>query len=216
MLVVFAVSVVAASAASAATPEFKPVPTKKKLTGTTKGTIWEFDSGVITISCTKSSTTGEITTATTVGKVVIVYTGCTDSGPGESNCPANSPGAKAGEIVTKSLGGELGTVAVAEAASGVGLRLKPETKTKLFELAENKCFGGESITGSVAAEVAVIGKKQVTNKLVLTGAGQNQSIKEIKLDSGVVEKPRLLTSALEGGFMSTHEELTFEEALEVS
>jgi hypothetical protein len=208
-----------AGVAAAATPEFKPVPAKKKFTAT--GGITRFaDQGYgYQIECTKSSSSGEVTGAHTVGKVTIVYTGC--EGIKDGTCSVNTLGAKAGEIVTKVLAGELGTVAKTQASSGVGLRFKrEESKPTLFILAENKCEGalGEesSYTGAVAAEVSVLGKKQTTNKLAFALNGSDgQAIQEITLDSGVVENPELLMFASTLTLQNTSE-LTFEEPVEVT
>lgn len=203
---VLAMSAVTASAASAVTPEFKPVPAKKKLTSTSGKVVLKW--GANEATCTKSTATGEITGAKTVGKVVVKFTGCEIHGSG--HCLLNSGGAEPGEIITKSLGGELGTVKTTEAASGVGLLLKPEVERQWATLEANSCTGETAVTGSVAGEVAVVGKKQATNKLAIKPA-----IKEIKLDSGTLADP-VLTAWSTTVTMTSTDELTFEEALEVT
>jgi hypothetical protein len=209
-----ALSLATAGVAAAATkPEFKPVPTKKKFTVSGGTSYWGY--GGRTIDCAKTSVTGEIDSAETVGNVVVVYTGCKSSGNIYSNCPVNSTGAKAEEIVTKPLDGELGTAATSQAPSGVGLLFKPESKTKWFELEENKCTGGATFTGKLAAEVVAIGKKQAVNELVLKKGTNGEKIKEITLDSGVVEKPELETAGSEMSIEAT-EYVTFEEPVEVT
>jgi hypothetical protein len=215
LIAVFAVSAAAASAASAATPEFKPVPTKKKFKGTGSLTKLTFNNGTEVVECEKSSTSGEVLGARTIGKVVVVFSNCKTSGTKGSGCPVNSAGAHEGEIVTKPLGGELGTVAAGEAPSGVGVLLKPEAEKTWAQLAESKCLPATKITGTLAAEVAVIGKKQLTNRLVFAASGTKQAIATIKLDSGVQEHPELVmfSSTLT---LASSDELTFEEALEVT
>jgi hypothetical protein len=216
-LAVLAMSAMAVSAASAATkPEFKPVPTKKKFTITGGVSKWVY--GGQEIYCTKTSATGEVIGADTVGNVVVAYSGCKSSGTGGANCPVNSVGAKAGEIAVRTLTGELGTVAPSQAASGVGLRLEPESKNKWFTLEVNKCTPAETFTGELAAEVPVIGVKQATNKLVLAAApagGKGEKIKEITLDSGVTEKPELEAFGAIPSLELT-DEVKFEEAVEIT
>jgi hypothetical protein len=211
LVAVLAMSAVTAAAASATTPEFKPVPAKKKFTGASGALVWEWGEGSEKIACSKGSTTGEITSARNVGDVVMAFTGCKSSSATKSNCPINSKGAKAEEIVTAPLTGELGTLTV---GSKVGLRIEGSPK-KWFTAVENACTWEAAWTGSVAAEVGSIGVKQTTSKLVFSGSKGQQGITEIKLDSGVVEKPELVTFSA-GVSTATTDTLTFEEPVEVT
>jgi hypothetical protein len=69
---------------------------------------------------------------------------------------------------------------------------------------------GPGVTGSLAGEVATIGKKQSTNKLVFPAP----NIREIAVKSGSVEP--VLSGYLFAQFTAQGtDELTFEEALEV-
>jgi hypothetical protein len=212
---VFAMSAVTAAAASATTPEFKPVPTKKKFTSNGGALKMTWDNGVWLLECAKSSSTGEVTGSTTIGKVVVTLTGCKGSiNSGSSYSSVSSKGAKAGEIVTVPLAGELGTVASTEAASGVGLMLKPETGKALFRFAEG-AFGEEVVSGSVASEVAQVGKDQTTNELAFKLVEGHDAIGKIKLDSGLTETPALAMGSSRGTILWT-DGLSFEEALEVT
>jgi hypothetical protein len=169
---------------SAVGPEFNPVPTAKKFTGSGGESRWAWSGGV-TIACSAGSTTGEIAGPRTIGHVIIVFTGCKSSDSGHSNCPINTVGAKAEEIVTQSLAGELGT---ATTSKEVGLRLKAETGTKWFTTIGTECGSPEAQwTGSLAGVVSPIGKKQTTGKLHFV----SPNISEFTLDSGTIEKPRL-------------------------
>jgi hypothetical protein len=218
LVAVFAMSAVTAAAASATTPEFKPVPAKKKFTATGGEARLEDKGLQYEITCTNSSASGEVTGARTVGGVVLVLTGCTGRGELGSGCPITTVGAKAGEIVTGALGGELGTVAKTQASSGVGLRFKrPEGKKTIFTIEESRCVGEEAaFSGSIAAEVSVVGKKQTTNKLAFAlNSSSGQAIEEITLDSGELEKPAFEDFASRVTLKNT-DELTFEEALEVT
>lgn len=214
-LAMLALSLATAGVAAAATkPEFKPVPTKKKFTSTAGGGTWKYLGGE-KIHCTNSSLAGEISSAQAVGKVLITWTGCTSINLKGEECAANSEGAKAGEIVTKPLSGELGTVAKGEAETGVGLLFKPESKKNWFLLQGNKCALGVAFAGTLAAEVEYVGVKKATNALIVEGAGEGLKIKEITLDSGLVEKPRF--EAFDKGVtFDTVYELTFEEPVEIT
>jgi hypothetical protein len=215
LVAVFARSAVTVAVASAATPEFKPVPAKKKFASSGGVLRMSWDDGVWLLECAKGSTIGEVTGSATVGKVVVTLTGCKGSiNSGGSFSSVSSKGAKAGEIVTVALGGELGTVASTEAVSGVGLRLKPETGKALFHFAEG-VFGEEAVSGSVASEVAQVGKDQTANELAFKLVEGRDAIAKIKLDSGLSEDPALAMGS-SSGTISWTDGLTFEEALEVT
>jgi hypothetical protein len=217
LVAVFACSAVAVASASAALPEFKPVPTKKKFTDTS-GAVY-FRAGTETIKCTASTTSGEITSTSTLGKTVEKLTGCQWQTAG-GVCPLHSVGAKEGEIVTNSLTGELGTVfTTKEAASGVGLLLEPTTGTVWATIAPSAgpCNSIETaLEGKVAGEVAAIGKKATTNTLVFGVTSGKQDIKEITLDSGKVVKPKFSGWGIAAWTTEASDALTFEEALEVT
>jgi hypothetical protein len=211
LVAVFAMSAVTAAAASAVKPEFKPVPAKKKFTGKAPSYTWEH--GGQKIECTESSLAGELTGAQTVGKVVITWSGCR-SITGVEQYPVNSEGAKAGEIVTKPLSGELGTVAKSEAESGVGLRFKPESKKNWFVLQERN--GYEPVfAGTLAAELSGLSLSTKHTLFPRKGKSEGMKIKEITLDSGVVEKPRFEAGGKEVS-LETDYQLTFEEPVEIT
>lgn len=217
LVAVFVCSAVAVASASAALPEFKPVPAKKKFTGTAPGAKIVFNNGTEVLECAKAATVGEVLSAKTIGKTIVTFTSCEYTTGGGSGCSVNSVGAKAGEIVTKPLVGELGTVKTTEAPSGVGLLLKPETEKVWTDLVEDRCWGANKITGSLAVEISTVGKKQITNKLVMSRAtsGNREAIREITLDSGKLENPELVMFSSTATLEST-DELKFEEALEVT
>jgi hypothetical protein len=216
LIAVFAMSAVAASAASAALPEFKPVPTKKKFTGSSGELAVMMDLTVERIICTASKTSGEITGAATMAKVVVKLTGCQYQN-GSIGCPAKTHNANAEEIVTEPLSGQLGSVATTEAASGVGVLLKPENKYAIIAETEASCGHGVGVLeGSVAGEITTVGKKQLTTQFVFTPTKEfgSDKIKQITLASGVA-KPALSwqfgTAYIRGTVGAT-----FEEALEVT
>jgi sorbitol-specific phosphotransferase system component IIA len=180
-------SLTAVPAASASPPEFNP--------GTSNPSIGEGStvaletSSTQAITCTKITSTGEITGAKTVGSVVIVFHGCS-SKEGEG-CSLKSTGQGAGLIRTETLDGELGSVKKAEAASGVGLLILPTSGTKFVEL-EGPCLltSPSPITGQVAAEVTPIRSLSKDGKLILLGSGGTQDIRSINI-LGTIVAPRL-------------------------
>jgi hypothetical protein len=184
-------------------PEFKPLPTKRKFTSTGGATDMTRSAGYYKMDCTASSSSGEITGARTLGKVTMVLTGCKGR-YGTVECAIQSEGAKEGEIVTKLLSAELGTIV----PSGVGVMYKPETGKNWFTL--QGCLGESVVTGTMAQEVELFAKG-----LTHSFDWSSESLKEIKLDSGTLEKPRLTTDAelIEGENSST---LKFEEEVEIT
>src|ERR1700728_2936547 len=101
-LAMLALSLATAGVAAAATlPEFKPVPTKKKFTSTSGTLTWKMAEE--TIVCTKSTIAGEVTGASTLGKMVMKLTGCAFRVDGEE-CPIKSTNTTTeGEVVTNAL-----------------------------------------------------------------------------------------------------------------
>jgi hypothetical protein len=195
-------------------PEFKPFPTKRKFTSAGGSlSVWVGAAGA-TLQCSASSSTGEVTGGKTLGNIVITWTGCKVAPSGEAECSASSEGAKEGEIVTKTLGGELGTVATGEAASGVGLLVKPTKNSEWLTFAGSKCLEEGVLSGSAASYVGPLHTKKTTYELPYSA-----EIKEIKLGSGTVTKPRLSYGAgsfeILGAFTMPGK-TTFEEELEIT
>jgi hypothetical protein len=205
-------AVVVSSAVAATTPEFKPVPSKKKFTDGSGEVVFRLASGEY-VACGKSSATGEITGARTIGKTVLKLTECKiHASAGGTSCPLKSVGAAEGEVVTADLDGELGTLKTTEAPSGVGLLLKYEgSKGSIAKLEKNACASETFLGGSFVGEIATVGKSQTTNKLVVSA----HSSEPIDLDSGIEEISELEAwgSALT---MAASDELKFEEAVEVT
>jgi hypothetical protein len=212
LVAVFAISAVAASAASAALPEFKPVPSKKKFTSTGGVSTWA--GGGETINCSKSSTSGEITSATTLGDVIVKYTGCTIKTPNGFECPIKSRAGGKEEILMEPLKGELGTI-VPKPASGSDVGLLLQTVSgKGWAVLESECATDATLSGSLAGSVEVGGYGK-TNTLRYTAPGGVQEIKEMKMDSGTVVKPKLTAFSATWAISAT-DPLKFEESLEVT
>jgi hypothetical protein len=208
LVALLALAVMASAATAATTPEFKPVPTNKKFTGSSGTVTWVW--GGLELTCEHSSLTGEITSARKVGSAKDVFTGCKAlASGGSSDCAIRSVGAKEGEIATVSLDGELGTTS--ESSSGVVILLQPESGSSWSTLERNNCTGETKVTGKLAVEVKDLGKKQTTNELVSIA----KPVNTIVLDSGKESFAELeaWSTTLELGFS---DEVKFEEAVEVT
>lgn len=198
-------------------PKFTPV-NGQEIHGSSGTVKFEVYGG--TITCTSSTTTGNVTGASAVSKVVLTLTGCKGKKTSGVECEERSEGAKAGEIVTKPLKGELGATTAKEAASGVGVYLEAETapssatwwKTSQECLPENK-----QIYGTAAAEVVTIGKKQTTNELVFATEKNATKIKKLTLtSSGKTVEPELLSWNSSRATVEDGDALTFGEPTEVT
>lgn len=200
---VFALSAVVASAASAA-PEFKP-STKQAFTGTS-GALTIETSSTEPVTCSKVTSAGEITGASTVGSLVLTLTGCETKEGGD--CSLTGEGLKTkGEIVTNALVGTLGEVKTTEATSGVGLLLEPASGTVWAKI-QAPCFlGTEKLEGKLAVEVTPIKTLAKTGKLVSMGKEGNEKIKDIVV-KGVKRTPNLELGLLKISWEAT-ETLTF-------
>jgi hypothetical protein len=193
-----------ASASAFAAPEFKGEGAVAGTTFTSTSGAGKME-GTETIKCSASTSSGEITSATTVGKVVVTFTGCEDKG---KKCKSSS-GAAAGEIKTVSLKGELGEVASAEAASGVGELLTPESGSKYVSIESCTLFAVE-VTGSVIGEVTPINTLSTEGKLIYTEASKKQTIK--KFVGGSTHE----LSAFGSSGLETSNTVTFSKAIEVT
>lgn len=206
-----ATSLVAASVASAAAPEFVGGPAKF----TAKTGTMVLEASAQTVTCTSGVSTGEVNGTHTVGSVIATFTGC--SGKREtSTCTLKNRGGTAGTIVTSTLDGELGKVAKAEAASEVGLLLLPSTG-KAFVTLEGTCLEPElsAVEGAIAGEASPIGKKQLTGSLIFKGGAGSQSIKTIEI-LGVSKKASLKALAAEAASENIGEAVTYAKEIEVT
>ncbi len=210
LVAVVAMSAVMASAAFAAEPEFKP-GTKQAFTGTSG--VLTMESSAAKVTCSKSTSSGEITGASTVGAVVLTLAECKIEQGGNST-PLTSVGARhQGEIVTNALDGELGEVATSEATTGVGLVLKPASG-KDWAIVEGPITS--ALEGSVAAEVTPVKTSAKTLKLVFAGSAGKSHIKRVDV-KGVDKEPKL--TFMENGPWSWNTTDAFEfksNALEVT
>lgn len=208
---IFAISLVAASVASAAAPEFVG-GTAKFTTKSGSGTL---ETAAQKVTCTSDISTGEVNGAHTVGTVVVTFSGCSGK-RGTETCSVKNKGGTLGTVVTNTLDGELGKVAKAEAASEVGLLLLPATG-KVFVTLEGTCLEPTSaaVEGAIAGEASPIGKKQTTGSLIFTGSAGTQSIKTIEI-LGTSKKASLKAFAAESASENVSEEVTYSKEIEVT
>jgi hypothetical protein len=158
LMVVFAIGAVAASAASAALPEFvSPAAAPIRFESILKTTKLETVGPSVHVVCKRGSNEGEVTGPKTLTMTVVLM-GCTNSSTGDT---CNSPEAIPGEIVVPSLTGTLGYIRKSTAVKGteVGLALS----SSAVPLATFAC-GGELEPHIV--EGSVIGKLTPINNVV--------------------------------------------------
>ena len=173
-----------------------------------------------TITCAKSTSSGEITGPTSVANVKVTYTSCTQ-GTGKVKCksiknpskPTEGTEGAEEEIITNTVEGELGTVTE---GTKVGEDLKPIAADTRFVTI--KCGTlNIAVTGSVIGEVTPINKLQTTGTLVFAAnAGNtNQRYTEITLASGLTTDH--LTAFSENAWLVSTDEIAFtNEAIEVT
>jgi hypothetical protein len=159
-----------------------------------------------TVKCTQEGAVGEIKGETTLGKVVMSFTGC-HAKKGSEEFTIKSVGASEGEIVTKSLKAKFGESA--EAAESA-LLLEPESTKVIAELASTNCGPATKIEGDIAGELGPTEASQTLGQLafpVSSGEGL------IKLVSGTTVKLEL------GGHEADDESaatLVYEKAVEIN
>jgi hypothetical protein len=192
-------------------PTFEPA-TKQKVTGTS-GTAKLVAAGD-SVTCSSDESSGEVSSATLIGSMVIHFAGCKSAGPEKSNCTAKSVGASEGAIVTSTLHAILGTtLPLPESGSEVGLLLLPSSGKTITELAANTCTVATKVTGTVAGLVEPVGVSQRTEKVIFGVTSGKQNVKDIDLSTGLVA-PELVAFGA-AATEETTESLTYEKAVEV-
>ena len=187
LVVVFAMSAMVASAASAALPEFSTSSTFKASSG---HALLETKAGH-KVECSASTGEGTITAPKSVTKASVKFTGCKEPEIG-ATC---SSGSKSGEIVTKMLAGTLKYINAG--AKEVGIELKPESSTeKVFVTFKCEIFGfGSTLTvrGSLTGKITPVNTKTNTYTLAYTQSKGKQTYPSESLleteSSGIVSFP---------------------------
>jgi len=210
LVAVLAMSLWAVSAAAAA-PQFNP--TKAPLTGTADGASILAAPGV-EVTCLKSSETGEITSATLIGGLVVHFLECTGKETGKEACPVMSTGAPLENLIqTTTLHAVLGLILPKPASgSDVALVLLPISGKRFVTLLPNSksCIEEIQVNGSVAGTVTepAQGVLSTTAKLVLAASGVNEAITDVDLSTGGLVAP-LLTSGSETDTETTNQLISF-------
>jgi hypothetical protein len=197
-------------AAGTAKAKFNGLSTSKKVTIIGVGS--ELKTSSVKVVCSSSLGEGEAGTET-VGKMSIVFNSCIGS-KGTEECTVKSIGAKSeGEVVTKTLKGELGNVASAEAPSEVGLLVEAETAKKITELTA-KCLGSPTaLEGKLAGEVSPADALTSIVEVEFAGTSTKPAIKAITVKAGNV-KPKLELGGQEA-LEQTYLEMEFAGEVEV-
>lgn len=123
-------------------------------------------------------------------------------------CEVKSPGAPAGEIVTKEIKGALGYIN--EATKTVGLLIEPAA-SPLFEVETSGCHAAFTVTGSAIGQVTPINTKTLNLEVAFNASGTKQEFKKF---AGEAIEHFLSLGEGEGGF-SCKEKVTTVEEVEV-
>jgi hypothetical protein len=163
----------------------------------------------VVITCQKDTSSGEITGPNTVANVKVTFEEC-KAKKGTEECAVNG-----GTINTETLSGELGNVAVAEAASTVGEDLKPPAGKPFVKLT-GTCIVNTSVEGSVIGEVIPVGgPPKLTGELNFKCEPAGSTKQKIQKFVGGV-KDTLSAFSNPACFESFPDVITFEEAIEVT
>jgi hypothetical protein len=218
LVAILAMSLIGASAASAALPSFNPGTANAFSTTSATSTL---EAAGNTVTCAADTSTGEITGAMTVGKVTVKFTGCKGKNAVGESCTikSNAPAGAAGEIITNTLHGLLGLILTSAGVprtpgSDAGLLVLPSSGATFVALEENKCTKATKVTGSVAGLVEPVGTKQLNGTLIFTVIGGAQEIKELDLLGRRVEPG--LNAFSEPGTESTTDTVKYEKDVEVT
>jgi hypothetical protein len=168
LIAIFAMSLAAASAASAAAPEFNPT-SGVTITGTSGTSKLTANNGTEKVTCGSSQTTGSVVSATLAGGVVVHFLSCTATGTGGTGCTVNSAGQSGGLILTNTLHGILGLI-LPRSGTGVGLLLLPASGSVFVTLSATTCTKETKVTGNLIGEASPIAKKQTTGTLTFAVA----------------------------------------------
>jgi hypothetical protein len=187
LVAALAFAVLCAGSASAY-PSFSPLPSIKRYEATTGSTT--FAAAGNTVTCERGTGLGEITGRYTVGRVVLKLSACKAKASG-ATCTINSVGAHEGEIVTKTLKGELGSVKSREATSEAGVFIEPETGKTWLTLAAGVCSEEVKVSGSIAGEVGPTGTLAKMGFINFEVASGRQKIQQIDVASGGAREPEL-------------------------
>jgi hypothetical protein len=198
----------ASSAQALPTPEFlkggKPITTTSF---TTSGGSGEFQLGSTAITWSGASATGVLESPDKLSELVLKFTG-----DKIGSCEVNSPGAKAGEVVTSKLKGVLGYIKESSPVV-VGVLFEPAAGTKFVEIEKSGCNPTKyEVTGSVIGEIEPINK--VTDDFKVVFGITRSKVQEIKKFEGEATEHQLKYGEIAVAF-ACNEVLTPVEELEI-
>jgi hypothetical protein len=152
----------------------KKESTRKKFEGKSAPMYWAVDN--VASECIKSSIKGNVTGPKTIGDITLIGSGCEFIG----ECSNTST---AGEVVFKSLTGEIGYIN--KTKKEVGVDLKPESGSYLteFECGELKL----RLAGSVIGRISPINIMSKDTEFKFSGSGGKQEIE--KFETGLSDTP---------------------------
>jgi hypothetical protein len=212
LLAILAVGITAASAASAAAPEFlnaakTGVPTTA-ITGTTTSSSTLFSKAdKTTITCTATDIEGSFDSVTQI-LGVITFLSCTGNNKKTGKtCEVKSTGAvNVGEIKTNALTGNLGYISKANKEDG--LEIKPATGSS-FATLEGSCLPAtpSNVEGAAVCKVEPVNVAQKEGTLKCAVTAEVQSVKLLEGGKEVSLKVFGLEAALESSAIGQFEEL---------
>lgn len=227
MTIASALGALTVAAATAVTPEVlhegKEVSKKTvKVSGKTTKLYVEVSGNHYLVTCqTATSTGGKIKGTTEVENVTAKFKSCKakeNEETKECSVRSSSPSGAEGELISKTLKGKLGEVALSEATSGVGLKLEPVSGTTYITLMGSlECLPAENseAKGSLIGEVTPINTSVLTahsNYKVQEGTPELQVISKFKGESGVQQLEAFSVQiGVEG-----EEKVEFEEKVEIT
>ena len=165
---------------------------------------------VLLFTCKASTVEGQITGAKTVGKVIVKLTGCLEP---EFDSQCETSGAKAGEIKSNELTGELGYTN--KSTKAVGLDLKPASGELFVTF---NCLGdlpNVKLKGSIIGRIVQTNKIAPTEVLQYKTSGSKQEF--TKFEGGATDPLEISAngSSFEKAAEATEYKITYSEGIEV-
>jgi len=206
LIAVLAFSAIASASASASQPKAEPeggtFPVGFTGSSATGGTLETVKGRLVT--CTSDSSKGSIDSATTVTNVIVIFKGCTASGPFGIKLPCAS-GKTSGEIETVALKGTLFYVKAGSSDSGVLLEPTSGPMTKFASFLCGPTLGVEetlAVRGSVVGAITPVNTLTTAFSLKFTQTKGVQSPLEYLDATCTKKKAALETEGVGKGFGS--------------
>ena len=150
------------------------------------------------LRCETSTWSGDVTSATSAGNLVVHFLGCTDTTAEGEKCSVKSTNTTvAGLILINTSRAVLGLVLPKPVSrSDVGLLVLPASGRVFTTLVgSGKCVETTKVSGSVAGLAEPVGSLQTTGKVVFAQTGGKQDIADLDLSTGGLVAPELIAFA---------------------